>query len=291
MAAVKIARAYTNKKKILCCGYHGWADWYSATTELDGGCPDTRKVEAKQFTYNDMESFEKALSKNVAAVMMEPYVFEGPKNSFLRRIRKMCLEKHILLIFDEVVTGFRTQDWTAQAMFDIKPDLACIGKAMANGMPISAVGGKAEIMDVLTKGTFVSSTFGGDLLGISAALETIRIIESEGVIQDMWSYGEQMKGAFNSYAEGMDGVECIGYPCRTFFNFPTPEHRSLFWQECFDRGVLFGYAQFVTQSHSHTELDKTYAAMWEALSTVKKNWDKPEQRLRGQVAKATLRLR
>jgi len=146
-------------------------------------------------------------------------------------------------------------------------------------------------MDLLEKDVFVSSTFGGDLLGIAAALETIKIIDAEGVIETIWTYGGRLKSYFNNAASGMDGVECIGFPCRTFFNFPTVEHRSLFWQECVKRGVLFGYAQFICQAHGHGELDKTFAAIDAALNTVRKNWDQPGVRLEGSVAKETLRLR
>lgn len=291
MAAIKIARAYTGKKIVLTCGYHGWADWYSITTDHKGGCPDSREQEVRTFKYNDIQSLEKVLRKGVAAVIMEPCVFDKPEGGFLSRVRKMCMEKKALLIFDEVVTGFRMPKMFAQTFFGTTPDLCCIGKAMANGLPISAVCGKAEIMDVLEDKTFVSSTFGGDLLGIAAALKTISIIENEGVLSQIWDYGECMKGAFNDYASGLDGIECIGYPSRTFFNFPTAEHRSLFWQECLDAGVLFGYAQFICQAHGHAELEKTYDAMRKAVNMVRKYYDDPKRGLRGQTARATLRLR
>ena len=291
MAAVKLARAYTGKKMILTCGYHGWADWYSIGTQHPGGCPESRKIETRSFVYNNMKSFEQVLRKGVAAVMMEPYVFEGPKEGFLRKIRKMCRDLNVLLIFDEVVTGFRTLKHSAQAMYKVMPDITCVGKAMANGMPISAVGGRKDIIELLTKDTFVSSTFGGDLLSIAAALKTLEISQQEGVPEHIWDYGEMMQQAFNAYAEGMDGVECVGLPCRTFFNFPTEEHRSLFWQEAAERGVLFGYAQFVSQAHDRGELEKTYNVMEAALTVVRKNFDNPASMLKGKCARATLRLR
>ncbi len=147
-AAVKIARAYTNKETILCCGYHGWHEWYNQTTPKNKGCS---KSKVYPFNYNDIASLRALFRrhKDVAAVIMEPYVYDAPKENFLDEVRRTCDQNKALLIFDEVVTGFRTNKWCAANEFRVKPDLMCIGKAMGNGYPIGAVGGSAKIMDVL----------------------------------------------------------------------------------------------------------------------------------------------
>jgi glutamate-1-semialdehyde aminotransferase len=292
-ASVRIARAYTKRQKVICCGYHGWHDWYNQTTTKALGTPKDGLV--TQLKYNDYEAFAKHFADNkneIACIIMEPYVYDAPKDEFLKRVAKLCRINETLLIFDEVVTGFRTKGYSAQKMFGIKPDLSCFGKAMANGLPISCVCGSAKVMDVLEGDCFVSSTFGGELTAISAALATIKFMEENGVLHHIWSMGDILKNQFNVMAKqyGMHGCECIGYPCRTFFKFPSAQMKSLFWQECLRRGVFFGYAQFVSFSHQRDEIDKTIAAMREAFKIVRKYKDNPSDALDGKSAEETLRL-
>lgn len=289
-AAVKIARAYTGRKKILCCGYHGWHDWYNATTPKNRG---THSTSVKQFKYNDAEGLKKLMSDKVAAVIMEPYVLDEPKGAFLKTVQKLCKDNKALLIFDEVITGFRTLGFSAQKLFEITPDLTCLGKAMGNGMPISAVCGKKDIMQVLENDCFVSSTFGGELASIAAALATLDVVERENVPRHIELMGSRLKEGFNQLASHLnlsDHIKCIGYPCRTFFKFPTETHKSLFWQECLGRGVFFGYAQFISYAHKMPELDTTVEVMGEALRLARKYWDKPEEYLQGKPAEETFRL-
>ena len=296
-AAVKIARAFTGRDRILACGYHGWHDWYSGSTPKKRGVPTAVCNLTQQFKYNDLESLRLLLGNkkdcDVAAVIMEPYILEKPKPDYLRQVRQMCDEYKALLIFDEVVTGFRTKKWVAQAMFDVIPDLTCLGKAMANGVPIACVCGKQEYMEVLRGDCFVSSTWGGDLLGVSAALATIEYIEKNGVINHIWQMGERFKNSFNNTANNLglaEDVKCIGYPPRTFFIFPTGTHKSLFWQECLKGGVFFGYAQFISHAHKLNHIDETCATMRQAMKMVKKYWDEPEKALQGKPAEETFRL-
>lgn len=289
-AAVRIARAYTGNYKILCCGYHGWHDWYNFTTPKNKGVEFQHVL---QFGYNDIPTLEERFANyETAAVIMEPYVYDAPKDNFLQKVRDLCTKHGALLIFDEVVTGFRTKGFSAQKMFNITPDLACFGKAMANGLPISFVCGKKEIMEELRGDCFVSSTFGGELLSIAAALATIEVLERENVIERVWEMGTRLCIDFNTLAEHRAQVDakCIGYPPRTFFKFPTESHKSLFWQECLKRGILFGYAQFINYSHSREILGKTFCAIDSALQCVAERWDNPAEALEGKPAKETMRL-
>lgn len=284
-AAIKIARAYTGRKKIIACGYHGWHDWYSSTCK-PAGCVDRHVIQLK---YNDIESFEKKITDKVAAVIIEPYVFEEPKVGFLKAIRRLCTEKGAVLIFDEIVTGFRTPKLSAQKYFKITPDLTCLGKPMANGLPISCVCGRKDIMEILTKDCFVSSTFGGEMLSIAAALKTIEIIQ-EKTLHHITIMGSKLKEAFNRYAQnyGLFECKCVGYPQRTKFEFPTDAHRSLFWQECLKRGVFFGYAQFISFAHDMPVLDKTVETIKNSLYILKKYPD-PTIALEGEIATPALR--
>ncbi len=123
------------------------------------------------------------------------------------------------------------------AYYDVVPDLTCLGKALGNGLPIGVICGRVEVMKVLEDDCFVSSTFGGELLSIASALATINEIEERGVIEHIWQKGSILKGAFNDYTNGLDGVECIGLPPRTFFKFPTETHKGLFWPEGLKMGL------------------------------------------------------
>jgi len=220
---------------------------------------------------------------------MEPYIYDEPKQNFLNNIRRWCSEKGVVLIFDECVTAFRTKKMSAQAFFKVTPDLTCLGKAMGNGYPISCICGNKDLMDVL-KTCFVSSTFGGDLVGIAAAIKTIEIVSQNG-IHHLEIMGHKLKEAFNRYAENnfLFECKCIGYPQRTKFEFPNDAYRSLFWQECLKQDVFFGYAQFVSFAHNQPELDKTVAAMSYALSQLKRNKDNPQAALQGDIATPAIR--
>lgn len=294
-AAIKIARAYTKRERIVHSGYHGWYSWYSAQSPQNLGCTEDEKRQIQTFPYNDLTALEKLFAEGpeIAAVIMEPYVLDAPASGFLRAVRELCDKHSTVLIFDEVVTGFRTPEWTAQKYFGVTPDLTCLGKSMSNGVvPISVVCGKKDLMMVLTAGCFVSGTFAANPLACSAALETIRVIEELGVIANIWEYGAQLKAQFDQAvnARSLAGITIRGYPCRTWFDFPTEEHKSLFWQECLGCGVWFGYAQFVSFAHTGTELDITAMAMNHGLDAIMKNWENPGAALKGKCAEATFRM-
>ena len=131
-AAIRLARAYTGKKKILCCGYHGWHDWYIAVTSRNYGIPEEIQNLTFTFNYNDIDSFLSSVDEDTAAVILEPVVFQEPKDGFLHKVAEVCKERNIILIFDEMWTGFRMAIGGAQEYFDIIPDLATYSKAIAN---------------------------------------------------------------------------------------------------------------------------------------------------------------
>jgi glutamate-1-semialdehyde aminotransferase len=291
-AAVRIARSYTGKMGIAYCGYHGWHDWFTVDTPKNKGIPEFNNGYINKFEYNNLDSLARILNRGgVGVVILEPYIYEIPQQGFLNKVISLAHKHGAVVIFDEVVTGFRTKEYSAQKFFKVTPDLACFGKAMANGLPISVVCGKRKIMKVLGGDTFVSSTFGGELLSIAAALRTIEKLEEEDVIRKIWDMGSILKDGYNSIAEELDiDTECRGYPCRTMFMFPTGEHKSLFWQECIKRGVLFGYAQFINYSHKESEIRYTLQVIREALQIVKENWDNPLKALKGKKADEVFRL-
>jgi len=183
-AAIRLSRAYTNRDKIMFCGYHGWHDWYIGKTPMSIGVPKKVKSLTKSFKYNDIKSLEKILKKepnSFAAVIMEPVYNEEPNKNFLKKVKKLTRKYGCLLVFDEIVTGFRVHIKGAQHYYGVTPDISCFGKAMANGMPISAIVGKKKIMKYFDK-IFFSTTFGGETLSLVAALETIKYLKKKRVI-------------------------------------------------------------------------------------------------------------
>jgi len=145
-AAVRLARAFTKREKVLCCGYHGWHDWYISVTDRNAGIPESTKDLVFTYKYNDLQSVEDAIDDTVACIVLEPMVFEAPKPGFLEGLRAIADKHGALLVFDEMWTGFRMALGGAQQKFGVRADLACFSKAMANGMPISALTGRADVM-------------------------------------------------------------------------------------------------------------------------------------------------
>lgn len=275
-AAVRIARAYTGREKIAYCGYHGWQDWHAATKPEYLGIPKAYSDLVYPFVYNDIKSLDRLLNENhkkFAAVIMEQGT-EHPSNDFLNQVKSVAHRNGALFILDEVVTGFRFGPGGAQQYFKVIPDLACFGKAMGNGFPISAVVGKRQFMKKL-KNVFFSMTFGGDTSALAAAKATLNIIRNEPVVEHVWKMGDRLADGFNDMAIsfGLD-MRMVGHSPRMVINFPakTPDNslvvKSLFLQETIKRGVLFGSSIFPSYSHNEKDIDKTLGACRGAMEAI-----------------------
>ncbi len=277
--AVRLARACTGREKIAFCGYHGWQDWYVISTDKNAGVPGVLRDYVFRFDYNDIDSLRKIFEQHgneIAAVIMEPIGINDIQPGFLEEIREITNYNGSLLIFDEIITGFRFALGGAQEITGVVPDIACIGKAMGNGMPISAIVGKREYMKEFER-VFFSGTFYGETSSIAAALATIREVKERNVIGHIWRQGKKLKDGFNAMAGDFRiNAECVGYPPRTKFYFydkngkESLQIKSLFMQETIKRGILFGAAQLVTYSHTVDDINKTLEASREALKVVKK---------------------
>lgn len=254
-AAVRIARAYTRRDLIASCGYHGWHDMFNYK-EPGYGTPIQIKEHIGEFKYNDIASLEKLLiSQAFACVIMEPVMLESPKEGYLKAVRDLCDRTGTVLIFDEIITGY----WWGLGGYpcDVIPDLATFGKAMANGLPISAVVGKREIMD---NDYFVSSTFAGESSAIDYSIATIKELQKR-------DYKERNKKAKILFAEINKLVELRGFPWRA--SFPITEQTAVFWQECIKQGVLFGKPYFFNFAVTDELLEKTLKAVKSVDMSVK----------------------
>ena len=300
--AVRISRAFTKREKVACCGYHGWQDWFIGTTTRNLGVPVATRELTKTFDYNDLASLEKVFAENkgeIACVIMEATGVVDPEPGFLEGVKELCVKNGALLVFDEVVTGFRLHMGGAQALFGVTPDLACFGKAMGNGFPIAALVGRRDVMMVM-EDIFFSFTFGGDVLGLAAAVATIKEMESKNVIEHLWKQGERLKDSYNALAKhyGIDKVtQCIGLPPHTVCTFAdTPKadsllSRSIIQQEMIKRGVLFLVGHNTCFTHSDEDIEHTLRAHRSALEVLSKALasDEPRRFLEGEPVQAVFR--
>ena len=277
-AAVRVARAATGRDVILFCGYSGWHDWYAVTTPRSKGIPKDFAHFIVPFTYNDLSSLEAALEEHrerVAAVIMEPVLLEAPNPGFLAGVKDMTHRHGALLIFDEIVSGFRWAVGGAQEYFGVVPDLAVFGKGMANGLPLSAVVGRREYMREFEE-IFVSSTFGGDTLALAACLATLDEYERRPVVAHQWQMGRRLQEGIATAATRLGlPVRCLGYPVhpKIVVEHEKPEAQrllmSLFLQETARRGAIFHFAGFnISFSHSTTDVDETLAACEGAMGVL-----------------------
>src|SRR5437870_5450218 len=190
-AAVRCARTVTGRDKIAYARYHGWHAWYSVTTTRDIGIPKVNKDLVVPFTFNDLASLHSVFQKHpgeIAAVILEPVTLDEPQPGFLDELIRDAHKMGSLVIFDEIVSGFRIATGGGQERYQAMPDLATFGKGMANGMPLAAVVGKGEYMRKFEE-AFFSTTFGGETLSLAAAKATIGEFRRLDVATHLWKMG------------------------------------------------------------------------------------------------------
>ncbi len=298
-AAIRVARAFTGRDKVFCCGYHGWHDWYIGITSRNAGVPEVIQDLTYTFEYNDIESIKAALDETVAALILEPFIFQEPAPGFLQELAEVCKENGTLLIFDEMWTGFRIAVGGAQEHFNVKADLAVYSKACANGMPIALLTGRADVMELFNSQVFSYTTFGGEALSLAACIATINELIDKIVPQYLDEKGALLKDGYNKLAIelGMDKyTNCIGFNCRTMVTF-TPEAgnglevKTLMQQEMIKRGVLWAGFHNMCFSHTDEDIDYTLLAYRDVLPIVKEAIEsgKIKQYLKGEVLEAVFR--
>ncbi len=285
--AVRMARAHTNRMNIVTAGYSGCADVFEAIGVRTAGIPVAQLAPLNhRAVYNDIESFQCLRDHSYACVIMEPMVYDYPKPGFLEALRELCTETGTLLIFDEVVTGGRFEQFVAQSYFKVLPDLTCLGKAIANGFPLSSVGGPRKYMSTFERDDFFASgTFGGEAVSLAACLATVDKLETQ--LQQTVENGRVIQASFNALFKGM--ATCEGYPTRFIFKFPTKAHSGLFMQEMCLKGVLIGHANMVMSSLTRKDILKIVPAFENAYEVLNDNWTNPLAALKGPLPEDTLR--
>jgi glutamate-1-semialdehyde 2,1-aminomutase len=278
-AAVRIARYFTRRDHIISIGYHGWHDWYIGSTTRSMGVPSAVQALTLSARYNDLSHVENLFEEvkgDVAAVILEPMNSVDPAPGYLESLRSFCSSNNILLIFDEVITGFRFAKGGAQELFGVTPDLSCFGKGIANGFPISVIAGKREIMEGF-KEVFFSGTFGGELLSLTAANVVLDKVKDGRVIPELYRVGQAIQQGLMSEIshKKYEFVNLSGNPTWTFLNWTLNSDalqnqvKTYFLQEMFKRGILVLSTNNVTTTLNQKDISKiltAYAEVFEAIS-------------------------
>lgn len=281
-SAIRLARAYTGKDMVLMSGYHGMHDWSIGASANNKGVPKAICNLTKNFTYNDLDDLENKLREyedKVAAVILEPIQSDGPKEGYLASVKELAHKYGALLIFDEVVSGFRYHLGGASGLYNVVPDLASFGKGMGNGYAISAVAGRKEIMKLIEEGVFVSTTFGGDALSMAAALATIKILEQPGFYEHIWDLGNKMKTGVSKLISKYDlekvvSISGLAPHCGVAFegigSLSYLDINTVYSQVMIENGILVLAICNLNASHTEKEIDKYLDATDKAFALIKK---------------------
>lgn len=286
--AVRLARLATGRRTVLICGYHGWQDWFAEPLGFAGtGVPDRERPLVVRVAYNDVEGLRTAVREHradLAAIMMEPagaaggsaMVGEDADPTFLTTALQEARAAGALLIFDEIITGFRYPGGSVQKAMGVTPDLACFGKAIANGHPLAALVGRRDIMDLMSR-AFYGPTFKGEVYALAAARAALGIYATEPVAQAVWEFGRRLHNGMSELCR-KSGLEArvAGPPFRMGLHFTTTDARradllrTLFIQETL-RGGLITHSGVMLPSLAHREgdLDHTLTVVESALSRIK----------------------
>lgn len=303
-AAVRLARAFTGRDCIMASGYHGWQDWYIGATTRDKGVPAAVRALTHMVPYNDIEAIAGLLKEypgEFAALIMEPTNITEPRPGYFDELKKLLGDNGVLLVFDEIITGFRFSLGGAQELFNVKPDLSCFGKSMGNGMPISAVMGRADIMHEMEE-IFFSGTFGGETLSLAASIAVIEKMQGQPVIKTLWQTGHRLATGVKERiaGHGLDSVLSLKgmapWKLLDFQDHPGASKeiiRTVFIQEMLRHGVLLTSSHNVCYAHNDEDIAATLDAYDATLALIQDGLSKGslESKLSGPVIKPIFKVR
>lgn len=312
-AAVKLARAYTGRNRVAIAREHNffsYDDWFIVTTPCDRGIPERVRAMTATFSYNNIESVEALFSDSnhdIACLIMEPVKFDPPKDGFLQKVADLCRDRGVLLILDEMISGFKWSLTGAHNYYGVKPDMATWGKGIANGFSACALTGRADIMElggIRREGDdklfLISTTHGAETTGLAAMIATINEFKQHNMIESNWARGEALKTRLEKIIAQYELTDCLqvlGYPCllalvcRNAAGVPDDSYRTLMMQEMIERGILFQGLFYPTWSHQQAEMDRIAFAFDESCSVYRKAIDagNTDNLLIGRPAKAVFR--
>jgi glutamate-1-semialdehyde 2,1-aminomutase len=278
--AIRVARAYTGRDRVLMCGYHGWQDWSIGATARSKGVPQAVRALTTAFPFDDLPALETLLdgyAGEVAAIILEPMNVAAPAPGYLQGVRRLADRHRAVLIFDETITGFRFDRGGAQALFGVTPDLATFGKGLANGFPLSAVAGKRALMAEMEE-VFFSFTMGGEAVSLAAARAVLDKLEREPVIQTLRIRGAEVQAEVERLLD-VTGARAFarvsGDPTWSFLSLTPPDGvdvwalKTLFLQEVFARGLFTLGTHNMSYAHGDDEVStlvEVYAEVFPILA-------------------------
>ena len=303
-AAVRAARAFTGRDHVAVCGYHGWQDWYIGSTSRNSGVPAAVQALTHRFAYNDLDGLRALLEGmpgQIAAVVMEPMSAVAPLDGYLQGVLALAHEHGALLVFDEMITGFRLAPGGAQELFGVTPDLACFGKGIANGFPLSAIAGKAEVMQ-LFEDLFFSFTHGSEVLSLTAGLVSMRKVRDLSVAAHLQRLGQRIIDGVSDLIESTDVSHLFsisGHPSWSFLHIKaSPPYdqwatKTLFQQEVFARGILTLGTHNMSFAHTDEDVDRLLAVYAEVFPLLREAVERAdlESRLNCELLKPLFRVR
>lgn len=310
-AAVKLARAFTNRELVLRCADHpffSYDDWFISSTVLQRGIPKAASDYTKTFPYNDADALERLLdeySGQVACVILEPATSEEPADGYLQKVRELCDRHGIVLVFDEMITGFRWHLKGAQHIYGVKPDLSTFGKAMANGFSVAAVAGRREIMELGSiefsgreRLFLASTTHGAEMCGMGAFVATVKFLQENDVVNHLWQFGRKLVAMLNEEAQAAGVAHSFragGIAVSPYYATLDAEGkadmalRTLFAQELIRHRVMMPWISLAYR-HDEQSLIVTREAVSAALSVYRRALDEGvEKYLQGDPIKPVFR--
>lgn len=279
-ACVRAARAYTGKDHILYTGHGGvWHDWFTTITSRNEGVPKFNQELIHLFKYNDLEDVKNTFKKfggKVAAIIMEPIWLDYPDENYLQELKELAHKNNALLIFDEVLTGFRLANGGAQELFGIEADMVAFGKAIGNGAPLAAITGKEEYMKKFND-VFYSTTYGGETLSLAAGMAVVNEFLTKDIVSHCWNIGQMLKNGIEKIGKETGiNIKWNGTPVRGAITFSEINgisanlQKSVFLQECIKNNIMFGPGEtLICYSHSKKDVEKTLEVCKNALEKMK----------------------
>jgi glutamate-1-semialdehyde 2,1-aminomutase len=309
-AAVRLARAHTARDAIAICGDHPFfstSDWFIGSTPMPGGIPQWVRDTTLKFRYNDLGSLEALFQSHpqqIACVVLEAARTTEPAPGYLAALKELCHRNGALLVFDEMITGFRWHRSGAQHVYGVTPDFSTFGKAIANGFALSAIAGPRELMQIggldhsRERVFLLSTTHGAETHALAAGIATMRVYESEDVTGFLHQQGRRLRSGIERLLTQLklqQHFECIGRDCCLLYGTydserrPSQAMRTLFLQETIRRGVI-APALVVSYSHTDHDIDLTIEIIGEALAVYRKALeDGVEKYLDGRPVKPVFR--
>ena len=289
-AAVRLARAYTGRDRIAICGdqpFFSTSDWFIGTTDMPAGVPAWVRSQTVKFRYNDLGSVESLFDRypgEIACVVLEAARTEEPAPGFLEGLQQLCRKHGSVLVFDEMITGFRWHMAGAQGVYGVTPDLSTWGKALANGFCLSALAGRRELMELggflhsRERVFLLSTTHGAETHSLAAGIATYKCYQELGVVDVLYARGAALRRGIEKLTAEL-GLEkhfgVVSRDCNLLFftrdseGKPSQPFRTLFMQELIRRRII-APSFVVSYSHGEEDIARTLEVVGEALYVYKR---------------------